>query len=176
MIFKAEHKIIFFLILLICCIYYAEIIQNLIAQYNESVRLHQAELKAAANNEKFVKFTFCTFAATPLYELLLFLNFFCIPCLFFINIKQSKNRFFYSSSLTFFVFLAYLFWVLHTFQGLKTVESLSSMELNANDSLLYGSNYFDISLFVLLSVLNIWHVFLFSRFIIEKFHNKILLK
>lgn len=176
MISKTEHKIIFFLIFLLCCVYYIEIAQNWISQYNESVRLQQYELSQSTGNEEKISFGLSCSGRTAFYEFLLFLNFFFIPYLFFINLKRSRTRFFFSLGLTLSIFLGYLFWFLGTFAAIRVVEDINSLELNFKDYFLFGSNYFDIIIFLLLIVLNILQIFLFSRFVIDKFHNKISLK
>ena len=176
MISKTEHKIIFLLCIILCIIYYAEIAQNWISQYNESVRLHQYELSQAAENEEKISFGLSCLGRTAFYEFLLFLNFFFIPYLFFINLKRNKNRFFFSLSLTLFIFSGYLLWFLGTFTAIRVVDDIHSLDINFKDYFLFGSNYFDITIFLLLIVLNTLQIFLFFRFVIEKFHNKISLK
>ncbi len=168
-----EHKILITIALLICSFYFINVSNKIIDIYNETVINEQIEKQKAANNEKNISFGFSHCYSTPLYELILALQFFTIPLLYFSLRKQSFKAYLFSLFLSGFTLFGYICWMIDTYIFRKASERFVEENITFNTFILYQSTILEFALFLTFGILFIVQSGVLLRFVIEKFQVKI---
>ncbi|HEX8247987.1 MAG TPA: hypothetical protein VF599_07435 [Pyrinomonadaceae bacterium] len=172
----SEHKLFFGIAFLICCLFFVNLTNKTINSYNEAIENAQIEKRYAANSKPKISFGIYCLNSTPLYEVILALQFFTNPLLLLLFLKRKAGRFICAGLLAAFTFSGYVGWIIYTYRARKSDESFYRADTSFNDYLLYNSTFPEFILFLIFAVLLVLQICVLTRFVIEKFQARIYLR
>jgi len=173
----SEHKLFFGIAFLLCCLFFVNLTNKAVDRYNESVENGQMQKRDYANNQRKISFGLydCLYS-TPIYEVVLALQFFTNPLLFLLFLKRRLGRFVCSFLLAFFTFSGYIGWLIYTYEARKSDEHFYRLADGFNSYLLYNSTVLEFILFLIFAILLILQAAVLTRFVIEKIQARIYLR
>ncbi len=170
-----EQKILLVIGFIICSLYFINLSDKFITDYNEVVESEQNEKMYFSNNEQRPSFSGCNPCITPFYVTILGFQFLTIPLLFLSLLRRKFELFVFSTLLTFVTFIGYVSWMFYSYNVRKENGVFYLENTTFNSYLLYNSSIWEFILFLLLSILFILQISAFLRFTIEKIQAKIFL-
>src|SRR5437868_1914986 len=105
---STEQKLLAGIAFLICFLYFANLADKIIGQYNETVRQTQIEKRETANGAEQISFGIYCGTGSALYEVIIGLQIFLAPLLFGCLSSRKTGHFLFSILLTSLALLGYL--------------------------------------------------------------------
>lgn len=175
---ETESKLLLGLILTIAFVFYINLGNKTIDDYNQKVLSEQTKKRIAADHphKPTVSFGLYSCYSTPFWYLLYGLQFFTNPISFFLIRVKSIGSFIASFIFTFVTFYCFSMWLYQTFKYLTIEESLLHEEFSFNQWVLYQSTKLEFVVFLLISILLVIQTFILLRLVTERFQTKISLK
>ena len=170
---QSENKLLISFVFLICCLFYGNLIDKTISDYNQAAIAKQIEKQEEANKVEKISFSDCHPCVTLVYEILVSLQFFFNPFIFFLLLAKRNYLFLTSTVFTSFSLLGFVTWMLFSYESRKINELFVISETTLNTYILYKSTALEAVLFLLFSTLFVLQISVLLRFVIEKFQAKI---
>lgn len=175
---ETESKLLLGLILTIAFVFYLNLGNKIIDNYNQSVLSEQIDKQSAANhpNKPSVSFGFYSCYSTPFWFLLYGLQFFTNPLSYFLARTKAIGSFIASFIFTSITFYCFSMWTYQTYGFLKYEETWLFKDSSFNQWILYQSTKLEFVIFLLISILFVIQTFILLRFVAGRFQDKISLK
>jgi hypothetical protein len=172
-----EQKLLLNFVLLICFVYFYNLSDKAVFNYNKEVRTSQERMAYQANkpdNGSKLSFgIYDCYSSTPLWYLLYWLQFFTTPLSYLLLKTQKTGRFILSTFFTFLTFLSFTAWLYETFLFHKYLEGDYLKNESFNRYILFDSTFLELALFPLIFFLLFLQLSIIFRFTVEKFQAKI---
>lgn len=172
----SEHKLFLGIALLVCFLYFSNLADKVIAEYNDNIKKIQTEKRDLANNQEVINFAICDFNGNPTYEVILALQFIVNPLLILLFRRQHFEEFIVSIFLSGFILFGFLSWFLWSYSDIKSIRNYSFDNTSFHDFLFYHSTLSEFILFLLFLIMFVLQISILLRFVIEKFQAKISLR
>lgn len=170
-----EHKLLVVIALLICCLYFANLTNKAVEDYNNSVQRAEAfKAETDGTDEEKISIAVCYFNSPKPHEIILGFQILLAPLLLVCLLSRKPVGFIASTLLSSLMLFGFLSWLYRTYSAIKFNRSFSLEHTSLNDFLFYNSTNLEAISFLVYSILFVLQIsiltrFLYSRFITEDF-------